>query len=442
MEILNYLRKYSFWMIDSLKGGTIYNHYKDIKHQYNNYHLKESVLKRTKNLNNLLRHATNTVEFYKNIDDVYGLSSFPIINKNIIKENIKDFISIEYQNKKLYSTTTSGSTGTPFTVYRDLNKIKRHQAENIYFSELAGYNLGSKLYYLRVWNEVNKKSYLTKLFQNIEMIEISNLSDFSINNFLDKLHEDKEIKSMLSFASSLEVIARHIEKQKTSSHKKSNMSCIIAMSEPITDHAKRVIENYFACPVISRYSNMENGFIAQQEPHGSIFKINHASFYIEILDLNEDKVIENGKLGRIVITDLFNYAMPLIRYDTGDLGILKIETDNKDKSNGPYLLNIEGRIVDFITNTKGQILSPHSITNTMWKFSEILQFQFIQIETKKYIIKINIDAERYDMEEILIADLKKYLGDDASIELVIVHEIPMLASGKRKKIVNLVQHSK
>ena len=433
MEILNYLRKYSFWMIDSLKGGTIYNHYKDIKHQYNNYHLKESVLKRTKNLNNLLRHATNTVEFYKNIDDVYGLSSFPIINKNIIKENIKDFISIEYQNKKLYSTTTSGSTGTPFTVYRDLNKIKRHQAENIYFSELAGYNLGSKLYYLRVWNEVNKKSYLTKLFQNIEMIEISNLSDFSINNFLDKLHEDKEIKSMLSFASSLEVIARHIEKQKTSSHKKSNMSCIIAMSEPITDHAKRVIENYFACPVISRYSNMENGFIAQQEPHGSIFKINHASFYIEILDLNEDKVIENGKLGRIVITDLFNYCMPLIRYETGDIAIMEIDPG---KSHGaPFLKSIEGRKVDVLFDTTGSMITSHIVTVNMWKYDELQQYQFVQLGPKEYEFILN-PVKVFTKEKELIEEFKSYLGSDATIKIRFVKEIPRLKSGKRRLLVN------
>ena len=212
----------------------------------------------------------------------------------------------------------------------------------------------------------------------------------------------------------------------------------MTMSEPITDYAKQLLEDYFSCPVVSRYSNMENGFIAQQEPGEFIYKINHASFYVEILDINDDKVLVEGKLGRIVITDLFNYAMPLIRYDTGDLGILKNEIDINNKSNGPYLLNIEGRKVDFITNTKGQILSPHSITNTMWKFSDVLQFQFIQIETKKYIIKINIDAERYDKEEILIADLKKYLGNDALIEVEIVHEIPLLASGKRKKIVNLM----
>ena len=402
----------------------------------------KSVLKRSKNLDNLLIHATNTVEFYKNVDIDNGINSFPVINKSIIKENTNNFISTEYKYKKLYSTTTSGSTGTPFTVYRDFNKIKRHQAENIFFSELAGYNLGSKLYYLRVWNEVNKKSFLTKSFQNIKTVEISNLSDLFIKKFLDKLKKEKKIKSILSFASSLEVIAKYIEKQNLSSHKISNMRCIMAMSEPITDHAKHILENYFSCPVISRYSNMENGFIAQQEPFGSVYKINHASFYLEILELSEDELVEEGKIGRIVITDLFNYAMPLIRYDTGDLGVLKNELDTNKKNNGPYLFKIEGRIVDFITNTKGQILSPHSITNTMWKFSDVLQFQFIQCETKRYLIKVNIEAERYDKEEILIADLKKYLGNDASIEVEIVHEIPLLASGKRKKIVNLMQHTK
>ncbi len=50
------------------------------------------------------------------------------------------------------------------------------------------------------------------------------------------------------------------------------------------------------------------------------FTINWASFYIEIIDFNEDKPVEQGKLSRIIVTDLYNLATPIIRYDTGDLG--------------------------------------------------------------------------------------------------------------------------
>ncbi len=431
----NNWRKGIFWFIDALKGSKVKSHYDDIKFQYKYFNNKESFHKRNKDLNSLLKFTCENVSFYKNIDTRNGIHSFPIINKSIIKENINDFLVKDLKNKKSYPTTTSGSTGTPFTVYRDLNKVKRHQAENIFFQELAGYSLGSKLYYLRVWNEVNRKTLLKRVFQNIRTIEISNLSDDNIKFFLSDLEKDKSESSILSFASSLEIIARFIEKNNLK-FKSNNVKSIITMSEPITSNARHILEDFFGSPVVSRYSNMENGFIAQQELINSVYRINHASFYIEIFDIDQDKLLEKGELGRIVITDLFNYAMPLIRYDTGDLGRIKM-----DKENIPYLSDIEGRRVDFITNTKGQILSPHAITNTMWKFSDILQFQFIQIAEKEYKIKINIDFDTYNKKELLITDLKEYLGKDANIEVEIVHEIPLLASGKRKKIINLMHSS-
>ncbi len=426
------IRNYFFWFIDFLKGGIVKKHFNDIKIQYHNYQLEEIEIKRVRILQNLLKHTIKNVSFYKNIVGNIEISSFPIINKNIIKDSLNDFLADNFKNKKLYSTTTSGSTGTPFTVYRDLNKIKRHQAENIFFQEIAGYSLGSKLYYLRVWNEVNKKSFISRFIHNIEAIEISNLSDTNIKKFIEDIGNENSKSSILSFASSLEIIARYIDKHNLKVES-NNIKAIITMSEPITEQARTILEKFFNCSVISRYSNMENGFIAQQEAGKNYYTINHASFYIEIFDIEKDDLVEIGTLGRIVITDLFNYAMPLIRYDTGDLGRIIV-----DKENIPYLSDIEGRRVDFITNTKGQILSPHSITNTMWKFSDVLQFQFIQLNKKEYKIKINIDSDKYKKEEILILDLKEYLGQDASIEVEIVHEIPLLSSGKRKKIVNLM----
>src|SRR5690606_22450004 len=96
---------------------------------------------------------------------------------------------------------------------------------------------------------------------------------------------------------------------------------------------------------------------------------------------------------------------------------------------------IEGRKVDFIYNTNNELLSPHAITNTMWKYNEVKQFQFIQKSEAIYVMKLNVEKPLISDQEI-INDLKKYLGNDASITIEYVKEIPLLSSGKRKKIVN------
>ena len=68
---------------------------------------------------------------------------------------------------------------------------------------------------------------------------------------------------------------------------------------------------------------MENGILAQQKTASeNEFIINWASYHIEILNIDTNELAPNGTVGRIVVTDFFNYAMPLIRYDTGDLGVI------------------------------------------------------------------------------------------------------------------------
>lgn len=134
-------------------------------------------------------------------------------------------------------------------------------------------------------------------------------------------------------------------------------------------------------------------------------------------------------MGRIVVTDYFNKAMPLIRYDTGDIGICKII------NNKPYLTSIEGRKTDLIYNTKDEPLSVHIVSNTLWEFKELKQYQFIQYEKSSYLLKINFKGV-FSREKELEFKLKKYLGADADIKFEYVTEIPVLNSGKRRCIVN------
>jgi phenylacetate-CoA ligase len=179
---------------------------------------------------------------------------------------------------------------------------------------------------------------------------------------------------------------------------------------------------------------MENGFIAQQcIEENNEYHINTASFHIELLAMDEDNPAQPGEMGRVVITDLFNYAMPLIRYDTGDIATM--QTDSSCSLKTPVFKSIEGRRMDFIYSSAGHLLSPGVITNTMWKYP-VRQFQFIQQSEKEYCMKLNPNKQGRPDEKKLLSELKNYLGQDAVISFDYVDEIPVLASGKRKKIVN------
>ena len=433
MRFAEQFRTTVFWINDWLQGGRITTHYKDLVSLLNNPDRKFLDLNQSIALKRLLDHSVHTTRFYS-VYKYYGsINDFPVINKSIIKDNFTDFLSVKYDVADLHKVTTSGSTGAPLTIYQDKVKRARHQADNIFFSEIAGYKIGTRLYYLRVWNELNRKNPIRRLMQNIVMVDAGNLSDESFESLFSRIRSDNSTKSLLAFSSTYEALSHFLAKNPDQGSL--NISSIITMSETLPDGSKLILREAFNCPVVSRYSNMENGFLAQQcIEENNEYHLNEASYYFELLHPDKDEPVGAGIPGRIVVTDLFNYAMPMIRYDTGDMGIL--EERSLCGRPGRVFSRVEGRKVDFIYDTKGNLLSPHVITNTMWKYSsEVRQFQFIQNGKDLYLIKLNCPASSFTRNDELVSELRNYLGKNAVISMDFVDEIPLLASGKRKKII-------
>ena len=97
------------------------------------------------------------------------LSDFPVINKNLIKEHQDQLVSSVVTKNKLFKVHTSGSTGTPMMVYQDKNKTRRLRAEMIYLWQRAGFKIGMKYVFFRVWTTMNRKSQIRAFVQNLVM---------------------------------------------------------------------------------------------------------------------------------------------------------------------------------------------------------------------------------------------------------------------------------
>src|SRR5690606_23000950 len=171
--------------------------------------------------------------------------------------------------EQLFSKYTSGSTGTPFRLYHDKQKKLQNTADTLYFAKKAGFELGQKLIYLRHWDQYNSKNRLAAFVQNILMHPVSNLKDKEISDLIQKITTDKNPKGMLSYASALTTICNYLTKIQ-SAPLDANMKSIIAMSEYLSPDIKEKLRYYFGVEGLSRYSNVENGIIAQQFPGSSI----------------------------------------------------------------------------------------------------------------------------------------------------------------------------
>ncbi|UNY97445.1 CoF synthetase [Zhouia spongiae] len=430
MRVESIIRNRIFWGLDSLKGNLIKKHLNDIRLILEDINSNGSMVRRSQLLKQVMKHAATTTPFYFRYKNHSGLRDFPVIKKSEVINLFDDFKSRLFLNSRNYKVSTSGSTGIPFTIYHNKEKKYRNTAETIYFLEKNGYKVGERLYYLRMWSG-ETKSFFKTLTQNIVKIDVYKLTDENIASILNTIKKDPSFKSFIGIASSFETICHYL-KDANAPKMNINANFFIGNSDGLSPFTKKSIKKYFNAPIVSRYSNEEQGIIAQQEINSDdIFKINWASYFVEILNFHDDAPAKEGETGRIVVTDLFNYAMPLIRYDTGDLGCYKI-------LNGEMVLTkVEGRKMDAVYTTSGELLSPYAIYPRMQDYFDYFnQYQFIQTGVKEYLIKLNYKKD-FLKETEFKEHFKDLLGSDAKITVEYVNEIPVLLSGKRKRVMNL-----
>ncbi len=435
MNFLASLRSHAFWLIDFVKGGKVKAAYERVKRIDLSNSDDDAVIQHINSAWEDLRdHACTTTPFYASYAH-RSIKEFPVITKQDIRNAEENFFSSAFKREDLITMSTSGSTGTPFVCYQNGLKKRSVNAEVIYYSEKLGYSLGENLSYIRTVVKKNKKSSFKQFVQNQTLINCKSLGDEEIKTMLAKLASfyRRAPITVLAYASTYTAIKDYLARSGITKIENANVRGFISGSDMLFDQTREAISSAFGnVPVVSRYSNEENGVLGQDEGINNVFVINEANYIIEILD-EDGNVLPDGCRGRIVVTDLYNYAMPMIRYDTGDVGaITMVDIAGRKKR---CISDFGGRRVDVIYDATGNPLSPHAITNAMWEFTDVTQFQLVQTDRSKYVLRLNADDSFSRVAE-LSAVIGAILGNGAELEIRRENEIPVLASGKRRYIVN------
>ena len=423
------LRWMGFWMLDKAKGGKIREYYDQIRYAWKE---GSSVKETEKRIQDLIAHAVKTTDFYKDYPEDISLKDLPVVNKDTFRQQYDRFVSSTYKDAPDNRVMcTSGSTGTPLRMIQNRDKIRHNTAGGISLGAAAGYYIGMKEAFIRVWVNNVKKSKFQLIQENMIMMDSSRMDEQALAEMFHTI-EKKKVKCLVGYSSALGELSDYIRK---SGKDCSNCSvrAIIPISETMPEPIRRTLEKQFGCPVRAWYSNEENGIMGLQNEKDEGYRIDTETYYYEILKMDSDEPAEPGELGRIVITDLFNYAFPILRYDNGDTAVaVRKEKNGRFKL---YLSELYGRRSDLIYDCKGNAVTPYIITNNLWDIEGVKQYRFIQKDVKDYTIWLNGDPAKMDQEEIL-GRIRPYLGDEARIKVEIVDEIPVLASGKRKYIEN------
>jgi len=403
-----------------------------------------------KKLKNLLEYVYANVPYYHRVfkalnmtprdiatpDDFRKLS---LLDKEDIRNNIKNIVSSNYKIKDLIPNSTGGSTGVKLNFFNDRKRSGFVSAIVLRNDSWADLNIGDKS--AKLWGspfdislQDNLKGKISNKLLRTLFLSSYNLSEQNMFIYARKLIQYKP-KIVVGYSSALYLFAKFLEESEI---KGINPKSIINSAEVLYDYQRKLIESVFGCKVFNRYGCREFSTIAQECSEHLGIHINAEHVYVECLKKSGEPAAP-GESGELIITDLDNYGMPFIRYRIGDIGVLSNRKCNCGREL-PIIEKIEGRTFDIIVGTNGEHLGGTFWTILLRTYVEgIKQFQVVQEAKNEINIKIVIDKV-FKMEYIntLKNKIYEYCGEDMRINFEIMNEIHPTKSGKFRFVVSKI----
>lgn len=198
--------------------------------------------------------------------------------------------------------------------------------------------------------------------------------------------------------------------------------------EAVGDQLREDCREIWGVPVTDLYSSNEAGYMALQCPERAHYHVQSESVLIEILD-EAGRPCEAGQSGRVVVTDLHNFAMPLVRYDLGDYA--EVGEPCGCGRGLPVLSRIHGRVRNMLVFANGRRYWPSFGQRSFTDIAPVLQHKFVQrdfsvIEAQLVTSRALSEGEEEKLRRHILSKLPGHFD----LKIVYCAEIPRSASGK------------
>jgi phenylacetate-CoA ligase len=215
----------------------------------------------------------------------------------------------------------------------------------------------------------------------------------------------------------------------------SPLGAVVAHGVQIDDQFHRAMHDAFCAKSYALYSSKEGGRMAHMCHASRNYHVNDESVFLEILD-DENQPCEPGKPGRVVVTNFYHSAQPMIRYEQGDVATWA-ETCSCGKQ-GPVIKSIDGRIYHLFHKRDGSTFAP-LVIDSLRADLDAMFWQFVQIDSGTILVRYKPMTQRSSAtENAFIPILQNALGDMFDIRFEVINELPLTSSGKFLKYMNAI----
>lgn len=402
-------------------------------------------------LRSLMTHAYDNTDYYRETFDRVGLrldgsgppalESLPLLTKEIVRANLDRLIARNVPRETLTSARTGGSTGLPMTFMRDKGCLYRRRAQELYFDTWMGYRQGDKVaLFLSTSHFDNvgdrwKAAIRNATRDRLLAFDPNHITDMYMQTFADEYRKFRP-SIIKCFPNSLDIFAEFINRRGLALPSVKAVSCT---GENLYAQQRQAFQATFGGEVFEKYATRECGVIACEcRVHNGMHLFTDGA-YVEILD-EQGRAVAPGEMGRLVITDLFNRGMPLIRYEVGDMAV----ASNRKCSCGsplPLIERVLGRDRDILYDGDGNPKPGKLFVEAIIDLDLAAQFQVIQTGPYTLMVKVVKQATGdIDLARLRIK-FEEIMGPKVKITFEYTDAIARDPSGKFRYVMSLLSPS-
>ncbi len=423
-----------------LKGSKVFDRIEGLN--YSQYLRPETLREfQLKRLQLVAWYAKKNVPFYADLPEIESLEDIrkiPFLTKEIIRNNSKELMSTE-EFKNLHRKSTGGSTGAPMIVYKSAIARTELLAAMWRGYSWLGVDVGDKRGQFSSVPQSRKGQIIAQIsdyINNRRRCSAFSFDDAAIEQYIKQL-ERFNPKFLYGYSSMITQCAEYLLKK--GYEPKLNLTGIVTTSEVLDAYRRETIEEAFDVKVFDEYGCGEIGTIAHECEHGGMH-INAENLIVEVVD-DDDQPCAPGEVGNIVVTELNNLAMPMLRYKIGDLGALLDGTCPCERGL-PLMTHPVGRIVEYLKHENGKKFYGNIYTHRLMEASKvqnlgIAQFQLIQNGYHDFTFKVKpeLGYQPTWTQNFITKEIQKDFGVDTKVLIKVVDDIERAKSGKIRVVI-------
>lgn len=389
----------------------------------------------------IIKHAHKTSLYYSKVfadhdispEDIKSLDDikpFPCLTRDILREKLPELASGGAISSVWRKSATGGTTSSPVTFYCDEKALWQKNAFTKAIDSWYGRNTGDQVAYL--WGASQDIANVTTLgmrlrnisYQHSLMLPSAPLDDHILAAHYKKLSQWRP-SFIQAYPTPLYELCLYMQKN---SLQLPTLKAVSVTAETLYPHHRKLMEETFGLRLYNWYGSRELGRVASECEYHNGMHINEPSVFVEI---EPDPSLPDG-CGHLIITDLWNRAVPFIRYRTGDMARFMTEECPCGRSLKKIEL-LEGRVTELIILRDGKKIR---YTNKL-NCNEIKEIQIVQKSYEDFLVRF-VKGSGFSTASLpdFTKTFNSVVGETMRIAFEEVLEIPRERSGKVRLIVS------